>query len=130
MHENIINRLRVDPGQLTLGQLLQDREAALQEILRLRKGGLPQITRKDIGCAEENTRSTHQLLPVSNVAILLRLTEVCELLGVSRSTVYKWLAEGSFPVPVRLTGKSIRWRRSDLELWCDRLEATKSSLVR
>ena len=37
MTVDIADRLRLDPGQRTLGQLLQDREAALHEILRLRK---------------------------------------------------------------------------------------------
>ena len=33
----ILERLRVDPGQRTLGELLQDREAALYEIRLLRR---------------------------------------------------------------------------------------------
>jgi len=34
---NILERLRIDPGQQTLGELLQDREAALHEIRMLRR---------------------------------------------------------------------------------------------
>ena len=36
MHEDILDRLRLDPGPRTIGRLLQDREAARHEILRLR----------------------------------------------------------------------------------------------
>jgi hypothetical protein len=36
MRNDILDRLRIDPGQRTLGQLLQDREAAAHEIGRLR----------------------------------------------------------------------------------------------
>jgi hypothetical protein len=34
---DILNQLRIDPGQRTLGELLQDREAALHEIRLLRR---------------------------------------------------------------------------------------------
>jgi hypothetical protein len=34
--EDVLERLRMDPGQRTLGQLLQDREAAAHEIRKLR----------------------------------------------------------------------------------------------
>jgi len=36
MREDILERLHVDPGQRTLGQILQDREDARHEIIRLR----------------------------------------------------------------------------------------------
>ena len=35
MTENILNLLKTDPGQLTLGQMLQQREAARIEIHKL-----------------------------------------------------------------------------------------------
>ena len=35
--KNILDRLRIDPGHRTLGQLLQDREAALHEAQLLRR---------------------------------------------------------------------------------------------
>lgn len=36
MRDDVLVRLRLDPGQRTIGQLLQDREAAFHEIVRLR----------------------------------------------------------------------------------------------
>lgn len=36
-YADILNQLRIDPGQRTLGELLQDREAALHEIRLLRR---------------------------------------------------------------------------------------------
>ena len=36
MHQDILELLRIDPGQRTLGQLLQDREATAEEIAPLR----------------------------------------------------------------------------------------------
>ncbi|MDZ7840407.1 MAG: hypothetical protein U5R46_06230 [Gammaproteobacteria bacterium] len=35
IENDILDRLRIDPGQRTLGQLLQDREAAAHEIRKL-----------------------------------------------------------------------------------------------
>ncbi len=60
---DIVDRLRLDPGQRTLGQLLQDREAALHEILRLRKplGSESREARQPRTTAEDGTRA--QRLP-------------------------------------------------------------------
>lgn len=35
IQNDILERLRIDPGQRTVGQLLQDREAAAHEIRKL-----------------------------------------------------------------------------------------------
>ena len=32
---------------------------------------------------------------------LLRIGEVAEWLGISRSTIYKWIDEGRFPAPIK-----------------------------
>ena len=34
---NVLERLRIDPGQRTLGQLLQDREAAAYQLTKLQR---------------------------------------------------------------------------------------------
>jgi excisionase family DNA binding protein len=38
------------------------------------------------------------------------------LLGIGRSTLWRLLASGQLPRPVRL-GRCVRWRRADLETW-------------
>ncbi len=49
---------------------------------------------------------------------LLRLQDVCSMLALARSTVYTLLTEDpSFPPPVRVTRRAIRWRRIDIEQW-------------
>lgn len=52
---------------------------------------------------------------------MIRLKEVCELLGMSRSSIYKLIAEGRFPAPVRVSVRSVRWPVDALEAWQDTL---------
>jgi hypothetical protein len=62
MRTDILQRLRIDPGQRTLGQLLQDREAAALEIERLRA----EINRREAP-ARRNRRTTGVVWAESNV---------------------------------------------------------------
>jgi prophage regulatory protein len=110
---DILARLSLDPGQRTLGQLIQDREAAAHEIRRLRN---------DVECASAKARPAqpcsddhHAAKSVYPPNALMRLAEVCKLFGVSRSTVYKWMTEGSFPRPVHISERAVRWRWEDVE---------------
>lgn len=49
---------------------------------------------------------------------LYRVPDVCAVLGVSRSTVYKLVeTDPSFPRQVRVTSRAVRWRRLDIEEW-------------
>ena len=51
---------------------------------------------------------------------ILRVRDLTALLGVARSTIWKWTKDGAFPAPVRLGGQTSRmigWRRSDVEAW-------------
>ena len=56
---------------------------------------------------------------------LLRLAEAAEFTGLSRHQINHRIYRHdppSFPAPVRIGGRSIAWRRSDLEEWIDGLE--------
>ena len=44
-----------------------------------------------------------------NTSKLLNLTEVADVLGVSRKTISKWRANGEFPLPVAKNGKRSYW---------------------
>ncbi len=48
---------------------------------------------------------------------ILRLPEVLARIGLKRSTVYQFVADGKFPKPVRLGLRSVGWRESDVEKW-------------
>ena len=45
---------------------------------------------------------------------LLRIAEVQEITGLSRASVYKMVADGRLPPPVRLSSRCVRWRESEL----------------
>ena len=48
---------------------------------------------------------------------ILRIGKVSEMTGVRKSTIYKNVADGSFPKPIRLGARSVGWRLSDIVAW-------------
>jgi prophage regulatory protein len=48
---------------------------------------------------------------------LLRLPAVMEVTGLARSTVYRLIAERTFPAPVKLAKRAVGWRQDDLREW-------------
>ena len=133
MRTDILQRLRIDPGQRTLGQLLQDREAAALEIGRLRA----EIDRR-VAVAIQGTsgrKPKHSPTnsaepsrePLFRAGSLIRLGDVCRFLGISKSTVYKKLSESSFPKPARLGPRTVRWRVDDIEAWRDAHSADQTN---
>lgn len=123
MPDDILERLQMDPGRRTIGELTQERAAAVQEIRALRgelhklRGARNRSDRFSAGApesAEDPAAVPRQLL--------MRLTELCAQLAVSRGTIYRWLNEGKFPRPVRIGERAVRWRAEDVEAWCSSLD--------
>ena len=50
-------------------------------------------------------------------AVFLRLQAVIRITGLSRSTLYRLIADEQFPRPVRLGPRAVAWRREDIEAW-------------
>ena len=48
---------------------------------------------------------------------LLRERDVCEMVAVSRSTLWRWVRAGSFPAPIRIGPSAVRWRLSVVHEW-------------
>lgn len=44
----------------------------------------------------------------------LRLADVCNLLGISRSTVYRLVNQGVFPAPILISCKAKGWLESEV----------------
>lgn len=119
--QTLVERLRTDFGKKTLGDLLQEREAAAHEIERLMREiaamrcapKLPRAQPRPVNAT--NPRSS----PVAGIdgRELLRLAEVCKLLGLSRSTIYAAVANGKFPRAVRIGVRAVRWRSADVSTW-------------
>ncbi len=51
---------------------------------------------------------------------ILRLKEVKEITGLSRSTIYAEIAKGEFPKQVQLTGnRSVGWHENAIIQWVE-----------
>jgi prophage regulatory protein len=50
---------------------------------------------------------------------LLRLPAVLQLTGLARSTVYRMVADHTFPAPVRIAKRAVAWRREELQRWTE-----------
>jgi prophage regulatory protein len=48
---------------------------------------------------------------------ILRLKTVLERTGLSRSSLYRKVAEGSFPRQLKIGERSSGWRESAVDLW-------------
>lgn len=48
---------------------------------------------------------------------LIKLKTVMDSTGLARSTVYKFIAEGRFPKPVKLGVRMVAWVEEEVEEW-------------
>ena len=46
---------------------------------------------------------------------ILKLKEVIEITGLSRSTIYNYMSDNLFPKSIKLTIRRIGWRESDIQ---------------
>jgi prophage regulatory protein len=66
---------------------------------------------------------------------IIRLKEVIDSTGLARSTIYKYIGDGSFPKPVSLGDRCVGWVESEVHEWIlarieerDLLEGTDSRI--
>ncbi|MDC0993182.1 AlpA family phage regulatory protein [Alphaproteobacteria bacterium] len=61
--------------------------------------------------------------PKSSEQQYLKQRDVTEILGVNRTTIYRWIEHGHFPKPIALgpiesnNNSTVRWLRTELEAW-------------
>ncbi len=48
---------------------------------------------------------------------LLKMTEIAAILGVSRTTIYRWSERSDFPKKKQIGPNSVRWLQSEVEEW-------------
>jgi prophage regulatory protein len=59
---------------------------------------------------------------------VLRLPAVMASIGLSRSSIYLRVSEGSFPKPISLGARAVGWLQSDIEDWLrQRVELSRES---
>jgi prophage regulatory protein len=58
---------------------------------------------------------------------VLRLPDVKRSTGLSRSTIYLRIAQGTFPKPVSLGRRAVGWLEAEVQRWLQRrIEASRS----
>ena len=50
---------------------------------------------------------------------ILRRPDVERITGLSRSTLYSMIANGSFPKPIKLGKRAVGWREADIATWLE-----------
>lgn len=48
---------------------------------------------------------------------LLKISEVCDFVGLSRATIYRRVDSGDFPRPVQLSARRIAWLTREVTEW-------------
>ena len=61
--------------------------------------------------------STSQAEVTGSLPQFLRLPAVLKATGLGRSTVYRMVAEHTFPAPVKLAKRAVGWRHDDVRQW-------------
>lgn len=52
----------------------------------------------------------------------LRRKQLENQLNLSRSSIYKMIADGTFPKPIKLGRRAVGWRAEDVQEWLDNLQ--------
>jgi prophage regulatory protein len=57
---------------------------------------------------------------------LLRLRDVKQKSGLGTSTIYRRIADGTFPAPRSLGPNTVRWLQSEIDAWIKSLPSSRS----
>lgn len=61
--------------------------------------------------------SNNHLKGVNMSQVILRLPQVKIRTGISRSSIYLAIKQGTFPSPIQLSIRSVGWLESDISNW-------------
>ncbi len=67
--------------------------------------------------ARGNDRNPQPLHALQLADALLRIATVTQATGLSSATIYRKLAAGAFPAPIRLGARCTRWKAADVRAW-------------
>ena len=54
---------------------------------------------------------------------LLKLEDVCRITGLKKSSIYTFQNNGTFPHGIKLSGRAVAWKESDVQDWIKGLRA-------
>lgn len=58
----------------------------------------------------------------------IRMKELCKMLGISRSTIYRLVIENKFPRQIKLTERTSVWKLSDINSWVEEREKLSTTI--
>lgn len=50
---------------------------------------------------------------------ILKMPQVSEVTGLSKSSIYELIRDGKFPKQIKLSVRSVGWLESDIDSWLD-----------
>ena len=56
---------------------------------------------------------------------MIRMNELTGIVGFKAWNVYRLIREGDFPPPVKIGGRAVAWRESDIVSWIESREVTQ-----
>jgi prophage regulatory protein len=59
------------------------------------------------------------LLAASVRDVLVRISDVCAITGLSVATIYRLMSRNNFPRPVKITNTARAWKLSEIAAWID-----------
>lgn len=62
------------------------------------------------------------LLAASVRDVLIRINNVCGMTGLSVPTLYRLMAKGEFPRPLKITASARAWKLSEVTVWIESRE--------
>lgn len=57
--------------------------------------------------------------------VLIKRVEVEAATGLSRATLHRRVRDGSFPKPISVGGRSIRWLVSEIDSWMEQAKEAR-----
>ena len=93
-----------------------------------------EITRRALAAAPDPERSSDSgrtRLTACKTVRFLRLPEVKNITGLSKSSIYARIVERSFPAPVPLGGRAVGWIEEEVNQWAyDRINLARTKTMR
>ncbi|WP_034460810.1 helix-turn-helix transcriptional regulator [Buttiauxella noackiae] len=62
---------------------------------------------------------TAKVITLNQPQRLIRIGEMLQLLTCSRTTLYRWVRDGSFPSPLMRGGRTLGWPANYYERWLE-----------
>lgn len=62
-------------------------------------------------------KNTQPLDAINLPDALLKITTVVQIVGLSTANIYRRIAAGTFPAPIKLTARCSRWKSEDIRAW-------------